>query len=232
MSPSLRHPFGCLGVANQIEQPAQESDAVLSAETELRGVRSEGVREGAGVVVGAADCVGDNVSYRLGVLAVGEQIGRDSRRPGDRQAPERDPLAVRHLAVMEAHVGPTRLPPGRQGEFVAVSWQVAEAVHSRARPMRDDTLGGSALPGKDIGCKLKPGCTEREVVWRRRTREVIHAMSHPLEHRFRSQALESGRRDPRSFGLAASHEPPLVLSDLCEPAECGIPCHYCILAHF
>ncbi len=88
MSPSLPHPFGCLGVANQIEQPPQESDAVLSPESKLRGVRSEGVREGAGVVVGAADCVGDEMSYRLWVLAVGEQISRDARRPGDGQAPE------------------------------------------------------------------------------------------------------------------------------------------------
>jgi len=132
---------------------------------------------------------------------------------------------------MEAHVGSTRLTPGRQGEFVAVSRQVAEAVHSRGRPVRDDTLGGSALPGKDIGCELKPGRTEREVVWRRRTREVVHALSHPLQHRFRSQALKGGRRDARSFGLAASHEPPLILSDLCETAERGVPGHYCILAH-
>ncbi len=182
MSPSLHHPFGCLGVANEIEQPAQESDAVLSPESKLRGVRGEGVREGAGVVVGAADCVDDDMSYRLGVLAVGEQISRDARRPCGGQAPERDPLVVRHFAVMEAHVGSTRLPPGRQGEFVAVSRQVTEAVHSRGRPVRNDTVRGSAFPGKDIGCELKPGCTEREVVWRRRTREVVHALSHPLQY--------------------------------------------------
>ena len=97
--------------------------------------------------------------------------------------------------------------------------------------MRDDTLDRSAPPGKDVGCELKPGRTELEVVWRRRTREVVHALSHPLQHRFRSQALEGGRRDTRSFGLAASHEPPLVLSDLCETAECGVAGHYCILAH-
>ena len=72
MSLSLLHPFGGLGVANKIEQPAQESDAVLSPESELRGMRSEGVRDGAGVVVGAADCVGDDLSYCLGVLAIAE----------------------------------------------------------------------------------------------------------------------------------------------------------------
>ncbi len=88
MSPSLHHPLGCQGVADQIEQPAQESDAVPSPESKLRAVRSEGVREGAGVVVRAADCVGDDMSYRLGILAVGEQISRDARRPGDGQAPE------------------------------------------------------------------------------------------------------------------------------------------------
>jgi len=220
MSPGLRHPFGCLGVADQIQQPAQESDAVPTPESKLRGVRGESVREGAGVVVGAVDCVGDDLSYRLGVLAVGEQISRDASRPSDGQAPKRDPLAIRHLAMMEADVSSTRLPPGRQGELVAVSWQVAEPVHSRGRPVRDDTLGGSPLPGKDIGRELKPGRTEREMVRRRRTREVVHALSHPLEHGFRSQTLEGRRRDARSFGLAASHEPPLVLSDLSESDEC------------
>lgn len=83
---------------------------------------------------------------------------------------------------MEAHVGSTRLPPGRKGELVAVSWQVAEAVHSRGGPVRNDTLGRSPLPSKDIGRELKPGRTELEVVRRRRTGEVIHAVSHPLQH--------------------------------------------------
>ena len=132
---------------------------------------------------------------------------------------------------MDTHVGSTRLPTGRQGEFVAVSRQVTKAVHNRGRPVRDDTLDSSAFPGKNIGCKLKPGRTEREVVWRRRTREVIHALSHPPQHRCRSQALEGGRSDTRSFGLTASHEPPLVLSDRCESAECGVSSHFCILYH-
>jgi len=88
VSPSLPHPLGCLRVADQIKQPAQESDAVLSPEPKLRCVRSEGVRKGSGVVVDTADCVGDDMSYRLGVIAVGEQISRDARRPGDGQAPE------------------------------------------------------------------------------------------------------------------------------------------------
>ncbi len=67
---------------------------------------------------------------------------------------------------------------------------------------------------------MKPGRAEREVVRSRRTREVVHALSHPLEHGFGGQALEGRRRDARSFGLAASHEPPLVLSDLSESDEC------------
>ena len=88
MSPSLPHPFGCLRVANQIEQPAQESDTVLPSESKLRSVRSEDIRERARVGVGASDCVGDDVSHRPGILAVGEQISRDASRLGDRQAPE------------------------------------------------------------------------------------------------------------------------------------------------
>ncbi len=85
---SLLHPFGGLAVSDEIEEPAQESDAVPAPEPKLRGVRSESVREGAGVVVGAADCVGDDLSDRLRVIAVGEQISHDASRPGDKQAPE------------------------------------------------------------------------------------------------------------------------------------------------
>lgn len=88
MSPSLPHPFGRLRVANQIEQPAQESDTVLPPESKHRGVRNEDIRERARVGVGASDCVGDDVSHRLGILTVGEQISRDASRLGDRQTPE------------------------------------------------------------------------------------------------------------------------------------------------
>jgi hypothetical protein len=85
---SLRHPFGPLGIAGQIKQPPQESDAVLSPESKLRGVRRESVCNRAGVVEGAADCVGDDVSYRLEVFLVGKQISRNASRPGDGQTPE------------------------------------------------------------------------------------------------------------------------------------------------
>jgi hypothetical protein len=230
VSPSLRNPFGCLPIADEIQQPAQESDAVLSPPSKPRGVRRECVRKRTGVVVNAPNCIGDNLSNRLGVFPIGEQVGRNASWPGDEQAAEGGPFGIRDLAVMEAHVRSTRLSSRRQGELVAVGRQVSEAVHGRGRPVGDHTLGGSSLPGKDIGRELEPGRAELEVVRRRRTRQVVHTLRDPLQHRFGSQPLEGGRRDSRSLGLTARHEPPLILCDVCEPVSGRVASHYCILA--
>ncbi|MGH2797956.1 MAG: hypothetical protein ACRDM0_09865 [Thermoleophilaceae bacterium] len=64
---------------------------------------------------------------------------------------------------------------------MAISRQVAEAVQSRAGPVRNDTLGGRSLPGRDIGRELEPGRTEGEVIWSRCSREVVHTLSHSLQ---------------------------------------------------
>jgi hypothetical protein len=99
---------------------------------------------------------------------------------------------------------------------------MTEAIDSRGGPVGHGTLGRSPPPGMDIGCELKPARTEREVSRGRRAREVIHALNYPLQHRCRSEALEGGARDARSFGLAPSHEPPLILSDPSESVECRV----------
>jgi hypothetical protein len=219
MSSSLFHPSRGLRVADEIEQPAEESETVLSPESEPRRVRSERVGKGARVVEGLTDCVGNDVSHGFGILAVGEQIARDARWAGDGQALERDPLPVGNSTVVKANFWTTGLPSNRKRELMAVGRQVAEAVHRRCRTVRDDTLGRRPVPREDIGCELQPGRTELEKVRRRRGREVVYALSHPFEYGFGSQALEGGRGDARSFGLATSHKPPLILSDLCESIE-------------
>jgi hypothetical protein len=123
------------------------------------------------------------------------------------------------LAVVETHVRSTRLSPDRKRELVAIGSQVPEAVYRGSGPMGDDTLYRSSVPGEDSWCELKPGGTELEVLHRRSTSELVDPLSHPLEHRGGSQALNSGRRDTRLLGLAASHESPLIPGDLRESAD-------------
>lgn len=193
---------------------------------------SERLRETAWVVVDPADRVGNDVSHCLGVLPVTEEVGCDPGRQRDGQASKRDPLVIRHAAVMEAHVEATRLPPARKRELVTVGGQVSKTVESCGRPVRDDALGGSPVPGKDIGCELQPGSTELDVVRRRCPGEVVHTLSNPLQRRLGSEALEGGGREARAFGLTARDESPLVLGDVSEPVDRRVSGHCCcMLAH-
>ncbi len=175
---------------------------------------SERLRETAWVVVDAADRVSDDVSHRLGVLSVSEQISRDPRRQRDGQAPKRDPLVIPHSTVVEAHVGPTRLPPNGKRELVTVGGQVSKAVQGSGGSVRDDTLGGGPLPCGDSRRELKPRGTELDVVRRRRPRETVHTLSYALQCGVGSEALEGGRRDTRAVGLTARDKSPLVLGDV------------------
>ena len=91
----------------------------------------KGAGDGARVVVPGSDGIGYHLGDGLGVLAVDDKVGRDPGRSGDRHPAERDPLGFRQPTDVEANVGPARLPPHWQSEFVAVGRQVADAVECR-----------------------------------------------------------------------------------------------------
>lgn len=113
MGPSLVHPAWRLRIANEVEQPAHQGDAVTTPEAEAPGVGSERVGECAGIVVGAADGVRHHLGDGFRALVAEEKIRRDAGGTRDEEAPKRDPLAAVQLAVVEAHVGAARLLPGR-----------------------------------------------------------------------------------------------------------------------
>ena len=121
----LLQPPGRLRVANEVKKPAQEGEAVAPPETEAYRVGSQSVREGARVVVGATDCVGDDMSHRLGLLTILKEIGGDSGRPGDRKTTKPNPRGGIQLTVMETHVRPACLLSGGDSKLMTVGRQVA-----------------------------------------------------------------------------------------------------------
>ena len=104
MRPRLFHPPGRFRVANCVEEPAKEREAVPSPEPETRSVRREGIRERTWVVVDRPECVGNDLCDRFGVFLVVQQVGGDTRWPRDRHPMKNDPLAGVDRAVVEPDV--------------------------------------------------------------------------------------------------------------------------------
>ena len=225
------HPSGGFGIADELKKPAQEREAITPPKAKSGGMRRQGVREGPGIVVHGAHGVGNHVGYCLRILPVVKEVRGNSGRSGHREPAQRDPLVLIHGSLMEAHVAPAGLPPPRQGEVVAVLREMAEAVKGRRGPVRGDALFRCALPTGKFGSELEPGGTEVNVIRHWRAGQVVYAVGHTLQYALGCQALQGGPREAGQLGLAPGYEPPLVLGNLGEAAESGIPFHDCILAH-
>src|SRR5271170_8198748 len=70
----LLYPPGRFRVADCAEEPAQEGEAIPSPEPETGGVRREGVRERAWVVVEGRQGIGNNLCDSLEVFLVAQQV--------------------------------------------------------------------------------------------------------------------------------------------------------------
>ncbi len=68
MRSRLPYPPGRFRVADRLEEPAKEREAVPSPAPETGGVRRQGGRERAGVVVGGPERIGNNLCDCLGVF--------------------------------------------------------------------------------------------------------------------------------------------------------------------
>lgn len=118
---------------------------------------------------------------------------------------------------MNPHIRPADLSSCRQDELVLVSGQMAEPVQRRRRPMGHDSLTGLALPSKRVGRELEPRGAQRNVVRRRSSGQVIHAVSDSLQDRtVCAETLQRGRGDAGLFRLATGEKSPLILGDLGE----------------
>jgi hypothetical protein len=177
----LLQPSWGVGIADQVEEPPQDCGAVSTANPESDRVRRKLFDKGARRLGAASESVGDNLANGLRVLAIGQEIGCDPRRAGDREPLKDGPLFIDQLAAMGAHVGSANLPPFRQRELMRIRRKVAEAVQSSRRPMRHYPLGRLALPGGNGGCELQPGRPQWNVVREGRPCQVVHAVGYSLQ---------------------------------------------------
>lgn len=126
----LAHPARCLGIADEVEEPSKQGEAIASPEAESCGMTCKDLREGGGVVIDGADRVRRDLSHGIRPLVVSKQVIGDSRRQRDRQAAQPDPLAMRELPLMETNVGTAGLPARGKGEVMLIRRKIADTVES------------------------------------------------------------------------------------------------------
>ena len=232
MRPRFLYPPGRFGVANCVEEPAQERQAIPSPEPETRGVRRERVRECGWVVVDRPERIGNDLCDRFGVFPVAQQVGGDARRPCDWHTVQNNPLTGGDCPVVEPDVRPARLPPLRQRELVPVCGQVAKTVQRCGGPVGYGPLIRRPLPRRNLRGELEPRCPKVEVIRRRCPGQAVHAVCYPVKDACLGESLQGCLRDTGAFGLAARDEPPLILGDPGDAAESQVLRNYCIIACF
>ena len=222
------HPPGCIGIADEVEQPAQEGKTVATPEAESRSVRRERLGKGPRRVVHSADRIRRDLGNRLRVLVLSQEIAGDAGWSRREQTTKLDPLARPQLPVVKADVCTPRLLPRWNSEVVTIGRQFADSIEGGGGPMGHDTLIGRPLPGRHVGCKLQPGRTEGDVVGRRCHCQAVDAVGNPLDEAFvAGQSVEGRSRNARTLGLATRHQPPLICGDGAEPTDGGGSSHYC-----
>ena len=114
------HPFRHVRVASDIEKPPKYREAISAPEPETGSEGSHGIGERTWVFIAGPDSISHHIRHRLGALSVIQEVGRDPRWPGDRQAGHDDRLSLPDCSLVKPDVGPAGLAPSRQREIVPV----------------------------------------------------------------------------------------------------------------
>jgi hypothetical protein len=69
-----RDPLRSVSVADELEEPSEKIKTIAVPEAKVCCVNREPVRECAGMVMGPADCIGDEVRHGIGVLTIEEEV--------------------------------------------------------------------------------------------------------------------------------------------------------------
>jgi hypothetical protein len=214
------HEVSCVGSVGELEEPAEDACSIALLEAEARGKRGNRVHDGARIVVHALERIVHDSGDGLRLLLVGEEVGRDSSRASDQNAPEVDRVRRGKCAVVEADIGAVRLPRLRKRELIDVGGEVPDVVEGRGGAVGDGSLGWSPLPDGHRGRKAEPLGSELRVVWDRGTHEAVHPPSDGLEDAVACHAREGRRGYPgEAEGLRAGDEAPLILGYVREPLE-------------
>lgn len=222
----LFHPSTRIRVADEIEQPAHQREAIATPEAESGRVRRERVGDGAGIVERPPERVRDDVPDPGGILAIREQVRRDPRGAGDGETVQLAPLSGCDLSPMQAHIGTTGLPSDRQGELMLISGEMAEPVERCGRAAGDDPLFRSPFPRGHLRCKLQPRRAQSHVIGGGRTGQTVDAVGDPIEDGVRGQPLQRPRRQS---GILSAMLPVMGITGEtgAERAELGAPAGVC-----
>ncbi len=124
----LAHPLRGPGVADEIEEPAEEGQAVAPPKAKPSRVRRKGLGEGSRRIVDGPDRIGHDLGDRFRALVVSQEVIGDACWPRYEEATQPDPLTIFHLPLMKTDVGTSRLPSHRKRELVSICRQVANPV--------------------------------------------------------------------------------------------------------
>lgn len=201
-------------IADEVEEPPQQGEAVSPPETEPRCVPAKGLNEGRRRVIASPDRVDRDLSHRVRALVVSKQIISNARGPRDGQSSQPDPLVVPEWPPVKTDIRTSRLPSRRKREVVAIRRQVADPVQGRGRSMRHHALLGLTLPRRRVGHELQPSRAELEVVRGWCDFQAIHAVGDSLDEILVGDEAIKGRvANFRTLGLVAGEQAPLVCGD-------------------
>ena len=128
MSICLLHPPGRIGIADQVEEPPKQLQAVSAPEPEPGSVGRQSVRDRTRAIMARPDGVSHQVGHCLGILPVIQKVSGDPRWPGNGQPADDGPITGLNGPFVKPDVRPARLPPLWEREVMSVRGKVAEAV--------------------------------------------------------------------------------------------------------
>jgi len=147
-----------------MQKPVHQRLPVARGEPEGRRVRCEGVSQILGEDVRFTKYTGRKLSDESEILTVVQQVGDDAARTRDEQATSPDPITFGENRAVQPDIAAPGLAPHRKRELVKISRSARQAIDRRGGPAADHTLLDSPIPGRRIGCELKPGCTQFEML--------------------------------------------------------------------
>lgn len=146
-------------------------------------MRTKRVGECTWIVVDLSHCFHDKVRDGFQVLAIEEEVGRDSGRPRNRKAAKFNPFAGLQFSDVQPYIWPAGLTSLRNGEVVLIGGKVADPVEGGCRSVRDDSITDRAFPSWNFWSELQPGSAESQMVGRGSTCEAVHTLRNPLKDR-------------------------------------------------
>src|SRR5665213_41972 len=123
-------------------------------------MRAERVGERAWIVVDLSHRLHDNAGDGFRVLAIVEEVGRDSGGSRDRKSPQFYPFAGLQSSDVQPHIGPAGLTSLRKREVMLIGGEVADSVEGGCRSVRDGSISDCAFPSGHLGSELQPSGTK------------------------------------------------------------------------